>query len=265
MPDVLYERDGHVATIVLNRPDRMNALTFDMADEFREALHRAEHDAEVRALILTGAGKAFCAGDDVEAAWGDPRMAETVAELSAVRPPTTPEAVALLDFTKPIIAAVNGVAVGWGMDVALLADIIVASDRARFGQFFVKMGLSADVAGLWKLPQLVGVAKATELLLTGDLIDAAEAERIGLVSSVVPHDDLLPTVNSLAERIAANPPLAVQYIKEGLRRGVGRGAADVSDLGAFVGTALARLFQSEDHKEAAQAFIEKRTATFTGR
>jgi enoyl-CoA hydratase/carnithine racemase len=263
--EVLYEVDGHVATIRLNRPERRNAATFDMADQLREALARADADATVRAVVLTGSGDAFCAGDDVEAAWGDPRMAATMEELGGVRPPTTPEAVALLDMATPTIAAVNGPAMGSGMDFALWCDLRLAGEGARFAQSYVKMGLMCDVGGLWRLPQLVGLERATELLLTGRTVDAAEAERIGLVSRVLPTEELLPAAHELAGRIAANAPLAVGYIKEGLRRAAGRSRGELDDLGAFVGTGLSRLFATADHREAATAFVERRTPVFTGK
>ena len=260
-----YEVDAHVATITLNRPDKLNAATFDLGEQLIEAFRVADADDDVRVVVLTGAGKGFCAGDDVEAAWGDPRMAETMAQLGGVRPPMTPEASAVLGTTKPTIAAVNGVAVGIGMDLAVMCDLRVASERAKFGLLYVKMGLMADVASYWRLPQLVGYERAAELLFTGEMIDAQEALRIGLVSRVVPGDELLPTALELAGRIASNPPLAVRHLKEGLRRGVGRTYADLSDLATFVGTGLARLFESADHKEAAAAFLEKRAPVFTGR
>jgi enoyl-CoA hydratase/carnithine racemase len=263
--DIRYEVTDGVATITLNRPDHLNAATFDMGEQFLDAIGDAEGSDSVRAVILTGAGKGFCSGDDVAAAWGDPRMEATLKELGSARAPLTPEINALRTCTKPTIAAVNGVALGIGMDFAVMCDVVLASEKARFGQLFVRMGLMADVTGLWKLPQLIGPAKAAELLLTGDMIDAATAERIGLVARVLPPEDLLPAAQELAAKIAANPPLAVRYIKEGLRRGANRGEADLPELGAFVGSALSRLFQSEDHKEAAAAFMEKRTATFTGR
>lgn len=263
--EVLYEVEGHVATIWLNRPERRNAATFDMADQLRDAIAAAERDEAVRAVVLTGTGEAFCAGDDVEAAWGDPRMAATMEELGGVRPPVTPEAVALLDCTKPTIAAVNGAAIGSGMDFALWCDLRLAAEGAKFAQAFVRMGLMCDVAGLWRLPQLIGLERATELVLTGGSIDAAEAARIGLVSRVVPRDELLPAAHELAGRIAANAPVAVRYIKEGLRRAAGRSRSDLDDLGAFVGTGLSKLFTTEDHREAATAFMQRRTPVFTGR
>lgn len=261
---VLCDVVDHVATITLNRPDRLNAATFEMGEHLRDVFSRVEAD-DVRAVVLTGAGRAFCAGDDVEDAWGDERMAGILRELGGVRPPLTPEVQLFLRCTKPTVAAVNGSAVGIGMDFALLCDIRLASEHAKFSQLYVKMGLMADVTGYWRLPQLVGYARAAELLFTGDFLDAAEAERIGLVSRVLPADELLPAAHDLATRIAANPPLAVVHIKEGLRRGVGRRDADLDELASYVGNGLAHLFGTADHAEAAAAFLEGRAASFEGR
>ena len=254
--EVLYAVDGNVATITLNRPEKLNAATFDMADAFRAALADAVDDDAVRCIVLTGAGKGFCAGDDVEAAWGDPRMAATMTELAGENPPLTPEIAALLDCPKPLIAAVNGVALGIGMDFALACDIRYASERARFGQLFVKMGLMADVAGYWRLPQLVGPSAAAELLLTGDMVDAERALQIGLVSRVLPGDELVPAAHELAARIAANSAPALRYIKEGLRRATGMQRADLDQLARFVGNGLAALFASDEHKAAVTAFLQ---------
>ena len=263
--EVLYEVADHVATITFNRPERMNAATFEMAEQLQAAFAEVDRDAEVRAVVVTGAGRAFCAGDDVEKAWGDPRMDETLAWLGDVRPGMTPEASTFLECRKPTIAAVNGAAVGIGMDFALLCDLRLASEHAKFSQMYVKLGLMADVTGYWRLPQLVGYAKAAELLFTGDVVGAAEAERIGLVSRVLPAEELLPAARDLASRIAANPPQSVRYIKEGLRRGVGRAYTELTEVSSFVANGLAHLFTTEDHKEAAAAFMEKRPAVFTGR
>ena len=286
-----YTLTNHVATITLDRPQVMNALNRELYARLEEAFHQAHRDPDVRAVILTGEGKAFCSGDDVReimladgaqapspANVAQPPPAVDVAQpppaVDVVQPPSavsrprdprpkpTPAAVAVLDCDKPVIAAVNGPAVGWVMDLTLFCDIRIASDRARFGELFVKRGLVSDIGGLWRLPQIVGPSKAAELLFTGDVIDAHEAERIGLVSRVVPHDDLIPAATALAEKIAANPPIAVRYLKEGLRRST---YGDINDLGAYVGQSLAYLFTTEDHKEGAQSFIEKREPKFTGR
>lgn len=263
--EVLYEAADHVATITFNRPERMNAATFDMGEQLAEAFAEVERDTDVRAVVVTGNGRAFCAGDDVEKAWGDERMDGVMRWLGDVRPGMTPESQMFLECRKPTIAAVNGAAVGIGMDFALLCDIRLASEHAKFSQMFVKLGLMADVTGYWRLPQLVGYAKAAELLFTGDIVGADEAERIGLVSKVLPADELVPAAHALAARIAANPPQSVRYIKEGLRRAVGRAYTDLPEVSSFVANGLAHLFTTADHKEAATAFMEKREPVFTGR
>lgn len=216
--------------------------------------------SSARCLVVTGAGDAFCAGDDVKQVMANP--AGNPAERLAREPRTTPLAAALLETDIPVIAAVNGPAVGWGMELALLADIRVASDRARFGELFVLRGLACDVAGLGRLAGAVGRETAAELLFTGEIIDASRAAHIGLVSRVVAHDELLPSALELARRIAASPPLAVQTIKQGLREALD---PDWDQLGVWVSENLARLFGTDDHREGVAAFLEKRAPTFRGR
>lgn len=263
---IRYETgDDGVGTITLDRPEALNAATFEMEHELLHVLAEADADPGVRALVLTGAGRGFCAGDDVKKAWGDPRMEATLAELAGPEPPITPSVAAMLALDTPLVAAVNGVALGIGMDFALLCDVRLASEHARFGQLFVRMGLSADVTGYWLLPQIVGRSRAAELLLSGDIVDAATAERMGLVSRVVPADQLLDEAHTLAARIAANPPLAVRAAKEGLRLAVGRRSDELDEMATYVGHSLARLFATADHQEAVQAFLEGRPGAFTGR
>ena len=161
-----------------------------------------------------------------------------------------------------MIAAVNGPAVGWGMELALMADIRVASERARFGELFVKRGLCTDVPGIGRLAQLVGRERAAELLFTGRVVDAAEAHAMGLASRVVPHAELLPAALGLAAEIAANPPLAVQRIKQGLRLALD---PDWTELGAWVSRSLAELFGTYDHREGVAAFLERREPRYRGR
>lgn len=263
--EVRYEVAGRVATITLDRPDARNAATFVMDDEMQDAARRADADPDIGCIVLTGAGKAFCAGDDISRAWGDPRMEQTLAELAGPNPPMTPFIELALGMDTPLVAAVNGVAAGSGMDIALACDVVIASEHARFGQLYVKVGLMPDVLGLWLLPQLVGRSRASEMLMTGEIIDAAEAARIGLVSRVVPADELLPVANDVAARIAANPPQSICHVKEGMRLAAGHAQSELGEVATFVGHGLAHLFTTEDHKEAATAFAEKREPKFTGR
>lgn len=259
---ILYHVSDHVATITLNRPDVRNALDWTAYEELNEAFVASQDNPEVRCVLLTAADPAFCSGDDVKAIMA--KLAETPESERehVVRHRTTALSETLLDYEKPIVCAVNGPAVGWGMELSLYCDIRIASDRARFGELFIKRGLIPDVAGLWRLPQLVGPAIAAEILFTGDIVDAAEAERIGLVSRVVPHDDLLPAATDLAARIAANPPLALRYIKEGLRRAR---FSTPQEVGTFCGLAWERLRNTEDHQEGYRSFLEKRAPIFRGR
>jgi enoyl-CoA hydratase len=258
LQEIRYETraDGTIGILTLNRPKARNALTYR---SYRELEHLVR-STEARCLIITGADPAFCSGDDVKQilANSDRPPGEAVAR----DPQLTPAAAALLESEIPVIAAVNGAAVGWGMELALMADLRIASERARFGELFVLRGLCCDVPGLGRLAQLVGREKAAEMLFTGELIDAAEAERIGLVSRVCAHEQLMERAMELAGRIAANPPLAIRRLKEGLRRALD---PDWNELGAYVSSSLAALFRTEDHREGVNAFIEKRTARYVGR
>lgn len=258
--EITYEEHDRVGVVTLARPEARNALTHTTYAE----LERAVRTTTARCLVVTGQDPAFCSGDDVKqvmSAAGDSPAAESLAERLATQPRLTPAADALLHTDVPVIAAVNGAAVGWGMELALMADIRVASERARFGELFVLRGLCCDVAGLGRLTQLVGREHAAELLFTGRVVDAEEARSLGLVSRVVPHDELLPTAMALAGAIAANPPLAVQRLKRGLREALD---PDWRDLGTWVSTNLAELFATADHREGVASFLEKRQPRFTG-
>ena len=263
MSDVLkYDLTDYVATITLDRPEAMNALNRELYAELETAVRNCHSDPEVRCVIITGEGRAFCSGDDVRQIMLSEQRDATTARLRDVRPRPTPAAVAILECDKPVVAAVNGAAVGWGMDLALFCDIRIASENAKFGELFIKRGLVADLGGLWRLPGVVGASKAAELLFTGDIISAQEALTIGLVSRVVPPAELMPTATALAQKIAANPPIAMRYMKEGLRRAR---HASMEEMGAYVGSSLAYLFTTEDHREGALSFVERREPVFKGR
>jgi enoyl-CoA hydratase/carnithine racemase len=254
--ELTYDVDGHVAIITINRPEARNALTHTTYAELKDAVE----STTARCLIITAVDPAFCSGDDVKqimVAAGS----ETGQRLRA-EPRLTPAAGALLKTDVPIVAAVNGAAVGWGMELALMADIRVASEKARFGELFVKRGLCCDVPGLGRLVQLVGREAAAELLFTGRIIDANEAKDLRMVSRVVPHEQLLPTALEVAGAIAGNPPLAVQRIKAGLRTALD---PDWDELGRWVSASLGELFKTEDHKEGVAAFLEKREPSYVGR
>jgi len=254
--ELRYDVHGHVAVITLDRPDARNALTHTTYAE----LERVVRTTAARCLVVTGSDPAFCAGDDVKQIML--AAGEQVSARLRAEPRLTPAAAALLETDVPVIAALNGPAVGWGMELALMADVRIASERAKLGELFVKRGLCCDVAGLARLAQLVGRETAAELLFTGRLVDAAEALRLRLVSRVVPHAELLPRALELAQSIAANPPLAVQRLKAGLRRALD---PDWHDLGRWVSASLGELFRTEDHREGVAAFLEKREARFVGR
>ncbi len=264
MADVLvrYELVDHVAEVTIDRPASRNALNPEAYRQLEEAFRKAQSDPEVRCVLLTGADPSFCSGDDVKEIMSGPARDATVATLRQVRPRPTPAAIAVLECDRPVVAAVNGPAVGWGMDLTLFCDIRIASERARFAELFIKRGLISDLGGLLRLPQIVGPSKAAELLFTGDVIDAKEAERIGLVSQVVPHDALLPAARALCAKIAANPPLALRSMKEGLRRAR---LSDSHELGGWISQTLGVLFQTEDHREGVKSFLEKRPPVFRGR
>ena len=253
MADVRVERVGDVDVVTIDRPEVRNALRFQSYDELEQAVRTTT----ARCLVITGADPAFCSGDDVREVMGGGNGPKP----TAVLPRLTPAADALLHTNVPIIAAVNGAAVGWGMELALMADLRVASERAKFGELFVLRGLCSDVAGLGRLTQLIGRERAVEMLLTGDVIDAATAGQWGLVARVVPHEELLPTAMALADKIASRPPLAVQRLKAGLRVALD---PDWEELGEWVSRSLGDLFRTADHREGVRAFLERREAHFTG-
>ncbi|MFC1977813.1 enoyl-CoA hydratase/isomerase family protein [Chloroflexota bacterium] len=252
--EIIFEKAKPLATITLNRPDKLNAYTWRMGREIVKALEESSKDRNIRVVIVTGAGRGFCAGVDLNDPPGGPSI--PIRRDNRMGPPVRK----LKNFDKPVIAAMNGVAVGGGLSFAMACDIRIASDRARFSMAFVKRGFAPDVGSSWLLPRIVGMARACELALTGDIIDAAEAERIGLVNRVVPHDDLLPAVRELATRIAKNPPAAVQLAKRVMYQG-----ARTDDLPSHMeleGHYTAISMATKDYQEATRAYFEKREPVF---
>ena len=266
--EITYEKSGAIATITLNRPERMNAFTNVMIREWAEALEDARTDDGVRAVILTGAGRGFCAGADLRGGSGVPEAARSETPVTAASRRNwlrdgvhnVPRQAAILD--KPYIAAVNGAAVGAGMDMCSMCDIRIASEAARFAMTYVKVGLVPGDGGCYYLPRIVGLPKALELIWTGDFIDAQEALRIGYVTQVVPADQLMETTRALAERIAAGPAVAIQLAKRLVYRGYN---SDIDEALEAAGHAMAIVQATEDAREGPRAFAEKRAPEFKGR
>lgn len=261
---VLYEMQDHIATITLNRPEQHNALNDEAYKLAAELFDRANADSSVRCIIFTGAGRSFCSGDDVVeimASGGglEGRLSTTKTEQPVSTTP--PLAISMQESRCPIINAVNGAAVGFGMELTLLCDVRIASDRARFSEMFIRRGIIATLISYDLLPNIVGPARAAEMLLTGEMIDAQQALDIGLVSRVTPHDSLMQEAVSLAVKIAANPPLAVERAKQGLRL---KRDHKIDELGVYLGNSLRDLSETKDHKESVAAFMEKRAAVYTG-
>lgn len=256
--ELSYEVTDHIGVITLRRPEAMNSLTYTLYLELEDAVR----NSDARVLIITGEGRAFCAGDDVKQILGGTSgpPPETI-ERGRKTGGLTPAADALLYSDIPIIAAVNGPAVGWGMELAIMADMRIASRAAKFGELFVVRGLCCDAPGLGRLAQLVGRSRAAELLFTGEVIDAERALALGLVSQVVAPEALMDSAMVLARRIAANPPLAVKAIKAGLRRTLD---PDWRDTGRWAIEQIQALRQTEDSKESVRAFLEKREPRFSG-
>ncbi len=256
---ILVEKSDNLATLTLNRPDARNAIDLVMREEIVAALDEMEADESTRVLIVTGSGQHFCAGGDVKTMQA---KRHTAAEGRARVELLNRMVLRLVNFPKPTLAMVDGFAVGAGFNLALACDLIVASDRARFGQVFSKIGLVPDGGGTYLLPRLVGPAKAKELVFTAEIIDAEEALRLGLVNRVVPAGDLRQATLALAGRIAEGPPKVLALAKHLLNRSANLDLPGALELEAF---AQSHALTSEDHQEGLRAFFEKRPPKFHGR
>ncbi|MEO5898860.1 MAG: enoyl-CoA hydratase/isomerase family protein [Ilumatobacteraceae bacterium] len=262
--DVRYEiADDGVATLTFDRPQVMNAVRPQMSKEILEVVDDVRNNDAVRCLLITGEGRGFCAGDDFQEIFLDENRANRRIERQLNRIKHGESSLdVIFALEKPTIAAVNGPAVGYGMDIALYCDIRIASDRAKFGWFFVRRGVVGTIGGTFILRQLVGLSKAFELTLTGDLVDAEEALRIGLVSRVVPQESLLEQAQAMARKIAAGPPLAQQAVKRAMHKGFEMPWHALGEYQQALGDVL---WETADHMEGVNSFTEKREPRFTGR
>jgi 2-(1,2-epoxy-1,2-dihydrophenyl)acetyl-CoA isomerase len=259
---LMVEAAGRVGTITLNRPETYNAFSDRLTYELQDALKAVERDREVGVLVITGAGKAFCSGQDV-AELKEKYVPGYVPHLgNDIRRRYNPIAQRLREMDKPVIAAVNGVAAGAGMSLALACDMRIASEGASFLAAFINVGLVPDTAATFTLPRLVGLGKAMELCLTGDKISAEEALRIGLVNRVVPAEDLMTEAQRLAERLATLPARGIALIKRLLNRSFDN---DLIGQLKAEGFAQETAGLTEDHVEGVVAFLEKRKPQFRGR
>ncbi|HEX2967252.1 MAG TPA: enoyl-CoA hydratase-related protein [Syntrophorhabdaceae bacterium] len=257
---IIFKIEDSVATITLNRPEAKNAFSSEMLSGWCEHLIRAKNDNSVRVVVVTGKGDTFCSGGDIKEmadgkmqSWDMKRFLwEGVHRIIF----------ALEDLDKPVIAAINGAAMGAGLDMALMCDLRIASDTARMAESYISMGLIPGDGGAYFLPKLINMSKAFELLLTGDVLTADDALKLGILNRVVPHDQLLAETMKLAKKIAAKPPLAVRMMKRAVYQ------AQTSTLRAhldYISSQLALLSETEDHLEAARAFLQKRKPRFTGK
>ena len=259
---ITYEKSPQgVAVITLNRPDVLNAVNQKMGKELQDALRAADRDDEVRCVVITGEGRAFCAGEDIQDLRSDyergvnPKLGQRLVDKY------NPIIKRIRQMEKPVIAAVNGVAAGGGAGIAYSCDLRVASDSAKFIQAFIRIGLAPDSGTSFFLPRLVGFAKALQLALTGEDLSSQEAERFGLVAKVVPVDKLMPTALEIAAKLAAGPTKAIGLTKRALNKSVSSDLETILEYESYIQEVAGA---TSDHIEAVKAFFEKRKPVFKG-
>ena len=270
---LLYNVGDGIATLTLNRPQRLNALGESLREDLYDAIQTAGADDAVRVIVITGAGRGFCSGGDVKAmnernakSAGSGGASDAARAANAMEDRIAPlrdqVVLALRDLPKPVIAAVNGPAAGAGMNLALACDIRIAARSAVFGETFAKRGLHVDWGGTYFLPRMIGMQRACEMIFTGETIDALTAKEYGIVSSVVEDGELLNTVYELAAKIAAGPPIAIRLAKRAMYKSMD---SDLRSALEFETYAQNICSQTEDSREGIRAFVEKRVPKFTGR
>ena len=253
--NVIVDRDGPVAVVTLNRPQALNALSYGLVKDLSQAMQELDHDPEVRVIVVTGGDKVFAAGADIKEMADKGPFDSLIQERLAYRDKIN-------KITKPVIAAVIGFALGGGCELAMSCDIIVAAENARFGQPEVNLGIIPGSGGTQRLTHLLGKHRAMELVLTGDILNAVDAERLGLVNRVVPVELCLEEAKNIAKKIAAKPQLAVKAAKEAVLKAANTGLDEGLE---FERKSFYLLFASEDRTEGMKAFLEKRKAEFTGK
>lgn len=251
-------QDGGVLTLMLNRPEVLNAFNEQMGNDVRDALKKAERDASVRCVVLTGAGRAFCSGEDLKG-----RSPDTVTDFGKrLKQGYNPIVYSMRTMDKPVLGSINGAAAGAGCSLALACDMRIASDKARFIEAFVRIGLVPDAGSSFFLPRIVGVGKAFEMAFLGDEVGAEEALRIGLVNKVVPVAELESATHELAQRLAQGPTKAIGLAKRAINRALSADLEQILDYETHTQEAAGG---SEDFKEGVAAFLEKRAPNFTGK
>ncbi len=259
-PHILYQVQEHIAVMTLNRPEVRNAFSPEMISLWCRFLEEARQDDDISVIVVTGKGDTFCSGGDIRdmaegklRSWDMKRFLwEGVHRI----------ALTLEDLDKPVIAAINGAAMGAGLDMALMCDLRTCSDRAKLAESYIQLGLVPGDGGAYFLPKLVGIGKALELLLTGDVLTPQEALEIGLVNHVVPHEQLMEKTMNLASKIAAKPPLAIRMMKRAVYQARSNTLRSHLD---YISSQVALLSETEDHQEAATSFLEKRKPVFKGK